>query len=286
MSLMTAPPSKAPAAQSCSPEDFAAIAKMVRDEAGIVLPASKNMLVFSRLSKLHRECRLPSFSAYVALLRADPAQRKRAVEALTTNHTKFFREIHHFEHLARTVRPAILDKLSRNEPVRVWSAGSSTGQEACSIAMTLLGSDPQRAAEVLRGNLRILATDINDQVLETGRAGIYPADQVNEVPASLRGPWLTVKNDTMTINPKLVALITYNHLNLMADWPVRGTFDAIFCRNTMIYFDEETKKDLLVRFVDRLAPGGFLYIGHSEQMAGPAAEQLESVGQTMYRKVN
>ncbi|WP_380877768.1 chemotaxis protein methyltransferase [Sphingomonas sp. DBB INV C78] len=266
-------------------EDFEAIAAMVHSHAGIVLTEGKAMLVYARLGKLVRARGLDNFRAYVALLRNDRDERARAIEALTTNHTKFFRENHHFEHFAAQVRPALLTKAARREKVRLWSAGSSSGEEVHSLMLTLLGADPQEARAIRNGDVVALASDLNAQVLETGRRGLYPTATAQEIPMALRSAWTDMQSDGVQMRDGVRELIRFRQLNLLHEWPIQGRFDVVFCRNTMIYFDEPTKARLISRIAEKLAPGGYLYIGHSERLVGPAANDFQSVGQTIYRKV-
>ena len=271
-------------AASGSPQEIRAVAELVHHHAGIVLPPAKASFVASRLGASFRRSGLPRFGDYVERLRHDETARREAIEALTTNHTGFFREAHHFTHFTENVRPALLARAARREPLRFWSAGSSTGEEVHSLTLALLGSDPAQSRSVLSGDVRFLATDINAQVLEIGSRGRYPATALASVPADLRRAWAEPEGDEVAFRGDLRALLRFRRLNLLAQWPIRARFDVIFCRNTMIYFDEPTKARLLARLVDRLLPGGHLYIGHSERVVGPAVAHLESLGQTIYRK--
>lgn len=268
-----------------SAADFDAISKIVRQESGIVLPASKQHLVYARLAKRIRACDLDSFSAYLQLIQRDPEERARAIDALTTNHTKFFREQHHFKHLARDVWPALWARLNGGGRVRLWSAACSTGEEPCSIAMAVAGRDPGAAAALSRTNFRILATDLSSEALEIARTGVYAAQAMDEVPPELRDPWLKRHPHGVEVHPGLRALISYRQLNFFQQWPTLGQFDVIFCRNAMIYFDEPSKAALQRRLVERLAVGGHLYIGHSERIAADILPMLEPIGQTGFRRV-
>ena len=264
--------------------DFTAIAALVHSHSGIVLAEGKAMLVYSRLTKLLRARGLARFGDYVALLRNDRDERIAAIEALTTNHTKFFRENHHFEHFTDHVRPALLAMAQRRQRVRLWSAGSSSGEEVHSLMMTLLGADANEAQALRNGDVVALASDQNRQVLDTGRRGLYPASAADEIPAALGRLWTRKTADGVQMADGLRELIRFRQLNLLNEWPMRGRFDVIFCRNTMIYFDEPTKARLIARMADQLVPGGYLYIGHSERLVGPAVDHFSAVGQTIYRK--
>lgn len=267
-----------------SRDDFEALSKLVYDEAGIVMPEGKAMLIYSRLTKFLRERGVTTFSAYIRILDGDADERRRAIGALTTNHTKFFRENHHFEHFAKEVRPAMVRSLLSGGRARMWSAGCSSGEEVYSLAMTLLGEDKPLATRIAGSDVAILASDLADHVLETGRTAVYPSSAAEEMPEALKRNWVTRQGADVTMSDTVRGLVRFRQLNLLGKWPLNGMFDVIFCRNVMIYFDEPTKDKLLSRLCGQLAPGGFLYIGHSERLVGQAARQCEPVGPTTYRK--
>lgn len=264
--------------------DFLAVARMVRDEAGIVLPAGKAMLVYSRLAPLVRMSGLGTFSAYLAAIAQDDAARRKAVCALTTNHTFFYREEHHFQHFAKLVRPQLATRLAQGGTVRLWSAGCSSGEEVWSLVMTLLGPDRREGRMLAKRDLRVLASDIADHALESAQKGRYEAKGLEAVPEELRSLWTRNSGNDVTIAPELRELVQFRRLNLHGPWPMQRRFQAIFCRNVMIYFDQPTKERLVSRFAGQLEPGGFLYIGHSERVSGPAEALFESVGPTIYRR--
>ena len=259
--------------------DFRALAELVYAASGISLQESKAALVYSRLAKRLRVLGLKSFGAYVTLVADDADERARLLMALTTNVTRFFREPHHFDHLVDTVLAPRADAVRRGASLRLWSAACSTGQEPYSMALAVLSVWPD-AADL---DVRILATDIDNNVLATARAGAYSAEAIEAIPAAFRNRWL-VKDEntarTWRVGPEARALIAYKPLNLNGEWPMRRRFDAIFCRNVVIYFDEPTQATLWRRFRDQLAPGGRLYVGHSERVGDTT---FESDGQTVYR---
>lgn len=269
---------------SLSEADFSIVARMTHAHSGIVLADGKRQLVYSRLAKQVRRRGLPSFAAYVELMRSDADVRREAIFALTTNHTKFFREDHHFDHFARVVRPGLIAKAERGQPVRLWSSASSSGEEPYSLGMTLLGEERAAGAKLSQRDVAMLATDLAPHVLATAAAGRYPADMARDVPERFRRTWTRTETGEMVMAPELKRLVSYRQLNLLGPWPMRGKFDAIFCRNVMIYFDEPTKARLIERFAELLAPGDHLYIGHSERVIGPAVDAFEPVGQTIYRR--
>ncbi|MDN4634134.1 protein-glutamate O-methyltransferase CheR [Sphingomonas sp. PsM26] len=267
-----------------SDADFAIISRITHAHSGIVLNDGKRHLVYSRLAKQVRRRGLAGFAPYVALLQSDADARREAIFALTTNHTKFFREDHHFEHFAHVVRPGLVAKLERGKPVRLWSSASSSGEEPYSLGMTLLGDDRAAGIRLAQRDVAMLATDLAPHVLATAAAGRYPVDMSKDVPERLRRAWTQIESDEMVMAPELKRVVSYRPLNLLGPWPMRGKFDAIFCRNVMIYFDEPTKARLIARFADLLEPGSHLYIGHSERVIGPAIDAFEPVGQTIYRR--
>ncbi|HWW65173.1 MAG TPA: CheR family methyltransferase [Sphingomonadaceae bacterium] len=274
----------APGATLDLPE-FRAIAAIMEQEARIHLLESKVTLVHSRLSRRLREHGLTGFDDYVALVRQDAAERAAMVAALTTNHTHFFRERHHFDHLAAHVLPQLQARASAGEPVRLWSAGCSSGEEVYSIAMTLAGEQRSGAAWLSRGDVKLLATDIAPHAVDAVTRAFYPSSAVEPIPAACRAQWLRAEGDGHVIADDLRALVTARLLNLFEPWPMRQRYDVIFCRNVMIYFDTPAKAELEARLVEKLLPGGHLYIGHSERLIGPAAALMRPVGQTAYVKV-
>jgi chemotaxis protein methyltransferase CheR len=267
-------------------EDFREIAGMLHDDAGIFLPEGKVTLVYSRLAKRLRALGLESFRDYCALVATSEGvdERKRMLAALTTNVTRFFREPHHFEHLKTQVLPALLERARAGGRVRIWSAACSTGQEPYSIAMTLLSLMPDAA----RYDIRILATDIDPNVVEEARRGLYSEESVNQVPAGLRQAWFAPAKATgmknFQVKPAAQELITFRELNLIGEWPMKGKFEVIFCRNVVIYFEEKTQIKVWNRFKAILPVGGRLYIGHSERVAG-TGDSFETDGLTTYKRV-
>lgn len=265
--------------------DFERVCTLVGTEAGIVLTASKAMLVYSRLAPLVRASGAGTFGRYLDLVDADPAQRQALVGALTTNHTAFYREGHHFKHFAKQVRPALLRRLSDGGAVRLWSAACSTGEEPWSMLFTLFGADGAGARAVNAGDLVLLATDLADHALQRARAATYPAETLAAVPPELTRAWTVASGQSVTIAEDLRSRARFRSLNLLRAWPMTRPFDVIFCRNVMIYFDAPTKERLLERLANQLAPGGYLYIGHSERVSGPATALLQPIENTVYRRV-
>lgn len=270
--------------QVYSRTDFEELRQIVYEVAGIVMPPEKATLIYSRIAPLVRESGQQTFGRYIDLIRVDKSELRKTINALTTNHTFFYRERHHFDHLAASVRSDLLAKAASGQPVRIWSAGCSTGEELYSLTMTLLGPDRSEARAFLQGDVVILATDLADHAVAGASAGTYDFDSLKDVPTELIRAWTTHKNGTVNMADDMRKLIRVRRLNLLGEWPMRRPFDVIFCRNVMIYFDNPTKERLVSRFVDQLLPGGHLYIGHSERVSGPAEREVDLVGGTIYRK--
>ena len=249
-----------PSAPDLSPDDFRRVRQIAYERAGLAIPAGKEGLVRSRLSKRLRERRIGSFSAYLNTVEAESngEEMVKLIDLLTTNKTDFFREPAHFEYLLAKVVPAI--KAAR-KPLRIWSAGCSTGEEPYTLSMLLKESLPERY------DFRILATDICTRVVAAARTGEYSDEQLGDVSRERQARWFAKSSPGhAAVLPELRAPISFAHLNLMATWPMTGPFDVILCRNVMIYFDKPTVTRLVNRFHDLLAPGGHLFIGHSESL--------------------
>jgi len=262
-------------------DDFRRIAAALHAASGIALPESKATLVYSRLAKRLRTLGIESFRDYCALIAGAEGidELQQMVVALTTNVTRFFREPHHFEHLKSQVLPPLLASARRGGSVRIWSAGCSNGQEPYSIALSILSLMPEAADY----DIRILATDIDTKMIAEGRAGFYSAQALAPAPADLRARWFVREGDGWRACDALRKLVTFNELNLVGDWPMRRTFQAIFCRNVVIYFEEATQSRVFARFLPFMETDGRLYIGHSERLCGEAAQRFVTDGVTTYR---
>jgi chemotaxis protein methyltransferase CheR len=264
--------------------EFDFIRHVVGENAGIVLGPNKRQLVQGRVARRMRELGLLSYEAYCEHVRdSGPEELVGLINALTTNVTSFFRENHHFDALASYMLPEAFKRNAATRRIRIWSAGCSTGEEPYCLAMM--------AAEVLppsqRWDLKILATDIDSDVIAQAEQGVYPLDRVTAIPeARLRrcfrqGSGAQIGN--VRVREEIARLVTFRSLNLMHEWPMRGPFDIIFCRNVMIYFDQATRERLVDRFGQILAPGGYLCIGHSESIHNATAP-FKLVGKTIYRR--
>jgi len=265
--------------------DFEFLAGLAYQRAGISLSDSKRNLVYGRLSRRLRALGLTSFGEYRQYLESgDGSEIERFINSISTNHTKFFREAHHFTHLRSSVVETFAqqDQKRAVRRLRVWSAGCSTGEEPYTIALVLR----REIADMARQDVKILATDIDTDVLAKASRGEYAADALDNIPDPFcRYFKPTDESDAATImvGQDVRSLITFRPLNLVETWPMKGPFDAIFCRNVMIYFDGPTKSKLIDRFIRLIKPGGFLYIGHSESLLGSHAG-LRLMGRTIYRR--
>lgn len=262
---------------------FGAIAAVMQRDARIKLTPSKITLVQSRLTRRLRQRGVTTFADYVRLVEGNAEERAAMVVALTTNHTHFFRESHHFDHFRETTMPW-LEARSRLNPIRIWSAGCSSGEEVYTIAMCLLGTQAGGSSWVRSNDVKLLATDIAPHVVDAASRGTYAQSALEAIPEPYRSLWTRSIAGNCQIAEQAREMVTARILNLFEPWPMRMQYDVIFCRNVMIYFDDVAKAELEARFVDLLAPGGYLYIGHSERLAGTAAERMQPCGQTIYMK--
>lgn len=257
-----------------SEQDFERVRQLIYKEAGISLNPTKKDMVYGRLVRRIRELKLDGFAAYVDFLQSVGGKREFElfVNALTTNLTFFFREEHHFHMLAEHLKT-----LPAGQEISIWCAASSTGEEPYSIAMTAL--------EALggRGNISILATDLDTSVLEVGRKGIYSADKITKLPAGYATRYFDKLPDgNYQAKAQLRNMITFSQLNLVHNnWPMRKQFDVLFCRNVMIYFDRDTQFAVLKKFHPLIKPHGLLFVGHSENFYF-ASEYFALRGKTVY----
>ena len=247
-------------APDLTPADFQRVRRIAYDRAGLAIPAGKEGLVRSRVSKRLRDRRMTSFSGYLDAVESEGSGEEmiRLIDLLTTNKTDFFREPAHFDFLLSQVIPAAV---AAGAPLRFWSAGCSSGEEPYTLSMLLHEALPPRY------DFRILATDICTKVVAAAKQGSYSAQQLRDVSPERRQRFFTPAADgSATATAELRAPISFAHLNLMANWPMSGPFDVILCRNVMIYFDKPTVTRLVQRFHALLAPAGHLFIGHSESL--------------------
>ena len=269
-------------------EDFRFLARQVYELTGIVIHERKRDMLYSRLSRRLRTLNLASFRDYCDYVGGPTGASEvgAMINAVTTNLTHFFRESHHFDHLRDVALPAFAaaGRQSGKQKLRLWSAGCSSGEEPYSIAMTVKSA----AIDFSRWDLRILATDLDTDMVTKGAAGRYRAADAEGIPAELAAKYTdevaTPAGAEIRMRDGLKQMIAFKQLNLIGDWPMRGPFDAIFCRNVMIYFDHPTKARLIDRYAELLRPDGWLYIGHSESLS-TVSDRFQLVGRTIYRRV-
>ena len=269
-----------PAMPDLSDDEFARIARRVLKTTGIVLKDHKRVLVKSRISKRLKELGMDQFATYLDYLDTPDGEAETIAfcNAITTNLTSFFREEHHFEHMCQQLQQMDLKPDSR---LRIWSAGCSTGNEPYSIAMSLMSCSC--AAKV--ANKKILATDIDTAVLDTAAKGIYRENTRESVPEKYRHFLVEAGDEKhVRVAEPLRDLVAFRRLNLFDEWPFRGQFDFIFCRNVMIYFSKENKEQLIDNFANYLRPGGVLYVGHSETLMR-SHPKLVAESRTAFRRV-
>jgi chemotaxis protein methyltransferase CheR len=265
--------------------DFTLLVKIVKEHTGIVIGDNKRQMLYARLAKRLRKMGMTSFHQYIDLLNGPEGgdELGHCLNAVTTNLTKFFREIHHFEHLEQVALPEICAKrAATGRKLRIWSAGSSSGEEPYTLAMVLQSAVPDLA----RWDAKILASDIDTDMVRRGAEGIYDARAIEGIPDRMRR-YLDMNSPApgqMRVNDVLRPLIAFKPLNLLAPWPMKGKFDIIFCRNVVIYFDQETQAKLFNRFADIIADDGYLYIGHSESLFH-VCDRFKAIGKTIHRKV-
>jgi chemotaxis protein methyltransferase CheR len=268
-----------------SDAEFERVCALLKKRTGIHLTELKRRLVITRLAPRVRCTRTKSYTEYLDLVEDEAEEEsEHFLNALTTNVTHFFREPHHFELLRRRVLPAVAENPASPGRLRVWSAACSTGEEPYSIAVALLD------AGVLDSGLdvRILATDIDSRVLDHAQQGVYQHDRVDKLPDDVlrRHFWRGTgsRAGLVRIKRPVRELVHFTRLNLFDPWPMAGPFDVIFCRNVFIYFEPTARDALTQRFHDILGPGGYLFLGHSESMIGPAGSLFQALGQTLFQK--
>jgi len=258
-------------------QDFERIRKLIYERAGIALSPIKRDMVYSRLARRLRQTGIRTFNEYLGLLeQGNPAELEAFTNSLTTNLTSFFREEHHFPLLQEFLRPRL-----RKGAINIWCSAASTGEEPYSIAMSvaeLYGAIPN--------NVKILASDLDTHVLDKAQQGIYTEDRMAKVPEALQRKYFLrggkLPQGAAQVRPELQAMLVFRQINLLdAIWPMRGPFDAIFCRNVMIYFDKPTQYKILSKFVPLLTRDGLLFAGHSESFHH-AADLISLRGKTVY----
>ena len=262
-------------------KDFERIAKIIYKVSGISLSDRKQDMVYSRLARRLRKVGKTSFTDYLDFVVSDNQEQKEFVNSLTTNLTHFFREEHHFDYLTDVLFPEIFSKY--NKRIRIWSAGCSTGEEPYTLAMVWehLKNKPSNI------DFKILATDLDTNVIETGQRGVYSVDKLAPISEEYL-KWFEQTNECTPnqkqVDEQLKKYIYFKQLNLMQDWPMSGPFQLIICRNVLIYFDKPTQEKLVRRYYDLLEPGGCLILGHSESL-GNNRDLFDNLGKTIFRKL-
>jgi chemotaxis protein methyltransferase CheR len=271
-----------PEPSALTEEEYRRVGELLYRQSRIVLRRGKEQLVRFRLARSLRRLGHDSFTAYLDHVEADASGAELAmmVDLLTTNKTSFFREAAHFEYLSKEVIPELV---ASGEPIRIWSAGCSTGEEPFALAMLLHAALPRAEDH----DVRVLATDISARALAWAREALYSGITVREIPPGFARSYLVPVSDdggvTYRVRDDVRRLVHFARLNLMAAWPMRRRFQVILCRNVMIYFDRETQERLVQRFWDSLVPGGHLFVGHSEVLA-PLDHRFRYVRPAVYVK--
>ena len=263
-------------------QDFHKISDLVHKMTGIVLKEEKKVLVYSRLAKRLRALNMQTFKEYCVFLEGASGKEEMTsfINAITTNLTRFFREIHHFDHIKNVVIPYLVEKYQRElttqaKRIRILSAGCSSGEEPYSLAMVLATHLPPGF------DVKILATDIDTNMLSTGKKGLYQS--IQGVPPEYMHFCIKQPQGGYMMAPQIAQMITFNPLNLLHNWPMKGEFQAIFCRNVVIYFNKETQSNIFNRMAPLLASDGWLLIGHSESLF-KVCDHFQLKGQTIYQK--
>lgn len=265
--------------------EFDRLRELVRQHTGIALSESKRQLIYGRLARRLRALRMDSFGDYIGLLEGgDARELEEFVNAVTTNLTAFFREQHHFEFLARELLPGLVARDPGTRRLRLWCCAASTGEEPYSIAMVL-----REAQDLLSGwDVKLLATDLDSAVLATAAAGVYGEDRCKGMDTRRLRRFFEkgggAQAGKLRAREELRRMITFKQLNLMDEWPMQGPFDAIFCRNVVIYFDKDTQRALFERMASLQRPGDFLFLGHSESLYR-VSDRYELIGRTIYRRL-
>ncbi len=268
-----------------SEEDFTQVSEYAARMYGLNIPESKRDLIYARISRQMRSVGASSFDSYFTEIQKKESsfESRKFLSLLTTNVTSFFREPHHFDSLKRVLRDR-LEKPSRKDRFTIWSAGCSSGQEAFSIASVVHEVNSKFADS----SVKVLATDVDDEVLKRARLGTYNDVEVadlNEVSRRSLFESYSPNASEYQILPNLLNLVEFKNLNLVKPWGLADKFDVIFCRNVVIYFDRETQQVLWKRFFDQMNAEGTLFLGQSERISGGCSSHFESVGFTEYRKI-
>ncbi len=271
---------------SLSDAEFKKLTGLIKDLTGIVLGDHKMEMLYGRLARRLRHLNMNSFSEYCALLDSNQAESESGflVNAVTTNLTKFYRESHHFDSLGDHLM-SLQNNSARNrgaKSIRIWSAGCSSGEEPYSIASVVLN----KVTSLNAWDVRILATDLDTNMLDKGRNGHYAKSSIEAIPDNYQQPFngiMSLDENNFHVKAQAKKLVHFKQLNLLHKWPMKMKYDVIFCRNVLIYFDSATKENLVQRYADMLHPDGLLFLGHSESLV-KKIPGLNLIGRTTYRK--
>ena len=260
-------------------KDFQFLSDLAYQATGIVLVEQKRDMVYARLVRRLRALGLESFSQYCEFLQSAKSEEEmpHLVNAITTNLTSFFREGHHFEHLKNNVLLPLTKQSDKK--LRIWSSACSAGMEPYSIAMTMKSAIP----DILKWDAKVLATDIDTNMVATGNKGEYAISEFDNIPDEYK-QYVSANDKTISVKENIKNHVVFRQLNLLEEWPMKGLFDAIFCRNVTIYFDKPTKEVLFERMANFLKPNGWLYIGHSENLHN-ISDRFALAGRTIYRRI-
>lgn len=264
---------------------FNKLKDLIYEHAGISLSDAKEQLVYGRLARRLRALKLTSFDDYCRLLEDNSHEEfGHFINAITTNLTSFFRENHHFEALQNTILPSLMRSRRAERRLRIWSAGCSTGEEPYSLAITLL----ETIDDINSWDVRILATDIDTNVVATARNGVYTLERIAGLTSARQKRWFQkgkgAQQGEVKVKQEVCDLISFKPLNLMhRSWPMKGPFDIIFCRNVVIYFNKDTQRVLIDRYANLLAEDGYLFLGHSEALHD-VSTRFDLMEKSSYRK--
>lgn len=256
--------------------EFNLVVAIAAEDAGLAIPVSKKSLVQSRVARRMREIGVKNRNDYFNGLETDTNERSELIYVLTTNVSHFYREPHHYDYIRENL-------LSKPNPtgLRFWSAGCSNGQEPYTLALEILSNIPNAASK----DILILATDIDPNVLAKAKSGLYSENEIEGVPANMRSKLFDKTGGQYQVRKEVSDLIRFKSLNLNREWPMKGQFDVILCRNVVIYFNDETQHALWPRFASKLVDGGILMLGHSERIHPIEGTGFENIGVTTYRKI-
>lgn len=262
--------------------DFKRIREIAYSMTGISLSEHKKNMIYGRLARRLRRLNIGTFREYCELLNeGDPEENVEFVNSITTNLTSFFRENHHFEHLKNVVLPALIKKNANTRKIRIWSAGCSTGEEPYSISMVV-----KSVAALSNWDVKVLATDLDSNVVDKAKSAIYSAERAENIPQQYKTYFSIDKSrEKVLIKEAVRNLITFKQLNLLHEWPMKGPFDVIFCRNVVIYFDANTQRKLFDRYAGMMTEQGTLFIGHSESLHN-ITTRFGPIGRTIYERRN